>query len=175
MKTCCKSVLNHPSLFTSVRWPKATTPRREQILSLIDHAVDWSSLEKIARPFYQADVRRTGRKGYSLAMMLRCFVLLHLWRMSDRQAESAILDSHAFAKFIGTDPWAPRPPSATSIRNFCALLQANKIDVVTSAAEGIVQQVKESLRAAGFEYRSGRIDDPVIRKATTQAIDLSSI
>ena len=94
MKPSCKTDSAHPALFTSIRWPKATVPRREQTLAMFDRAVDWKMLEEIARPFYQADVRRTGRKGYSLAMMLRCYALQCLWRMSDRQAEAAIFTAN---------------------------------------------------------------------------------
>lgn len=164
MKARCNRDSAQPALFTAIRWPKATIPRRAVLLKLLDAAVDWSALEEIARPLYQADIRHTGRKGYSLAMMLRCFVLQRLWLMSDRQAEAAILDSHAFAAFIGTDPWAPRPPSATAMRTFRALLEAHEIDVITTAADLIAQRVKACLRAAGMEYRPGRIEDPVFRR-----------
>lgn len=164
MKPCSNTVSTHPALFTSIRWPKATTPKREHLLSLVDSAVDWKLLEEIARPLYQADVRKTGRKGYALVLMLRCFALQRLWRMSDRQAEAAILDSHAFAAFIGTDPWAPRPPSATAMRTFRALLQGHEVDVITTAADLIEERITACLRAAGFEYRPGRIEDPVFKR-----------
>lgn len=164
MKPSCITDSAHPALFTSIRWPKAAVPRREQTLALVDRSVDWTLLQEIARPFYQADVRRTGRKGYSLAMMLRCYVLQCLWRMSDRQAEAAILDSHAFAAFIGTDPWAPRPPSATAIRTFRATMQDAEVEIATSAADLIEERLTACLRAAGFEFRPGRIEDPVFRR-----------
>lgn len=164
MKLSCNNDSAHHALFTSIRWPKATTPKREHLLSQVDSAVDWKLLEEIARPLYQADVRKTGRKGYALGMMLRCFALQRLWRMSDRQAEAAILDSHAFAAFIGTDPWAPRPPSATALRTFRALLEAHEVDVITTAADLIDQRITACLRGAGFEYRPGRIEDPVFKR-----------
>ncbi|PTD96395.1 hypothetical protein C8261_08740 [Pseudothauera lacus] len=168
MKPSCNPDSAHPALFTAIRWPKATTPKREQILSMVERAVDWNLLEEIVRPFYQADVRRTGRKGYSLRMMLRCHVLKRLWYMSDRQAEHAVLDSHAFAKFIGTDPWAPRPPSATAIRAFRKTLHENDVDTALSVADLIEQHLTASLRAVGMEFRPGRIEDPVFRKASDE-------
>lgn len=99
-------------------------------------------------------------------MMLRCHVLQVLWRMSDRQAEAAILDSHAFAAFIGTDPWAPRPPSATAMRTFRALLESHEVDIATSAAVLIEQRLTAALRSAGFEFRPGRLEDPVFRRCS---------
>ncbi|MEZ7894400.1 transposase [Thauera phenylacetica] len=167
MKARCNRDSAQPALFTAIRWPKATIPRRAVLLKLLDAAVDWSALEEIARPFYQADVRRTGRKGYALGMMLRCHVLQLLWRMSDRQVEASILDSHAFAAFIGTDPWAPRPPSATSMRNFRNALEFHEVDIATSAAVLMEQRVSQSLRNAGFEFRPGRIEDPVFKRSTS--------
>lgn len=164
MKPSCSPDSAHPALFTAIRWPKATTPKREQILSMVERSIDWTLLEEIARPFYQADARRTGRKGYSLRMMLRLFVLQRLWHMSDRQAEHAVLDSHAFAKFIGTDPWAPRPPSATAIRAFRKTLHENYVDTALFVADLIEERLTASLRAAGLEFRPGRIEDPVFRR-----------
>lgn len=164
MKPSCNPDSAHPALFTAIRWPKATTPKREQILSMVERSIDWKLLEEIARPFYQADARRTGRKGYSLRMMLRLFVLQRLWHMSDRAAEHAVLDSHALAQFIGTDPWAPRPPSATAIRTFRKTLQDAEVDIATSAADLIEERLTASLRAAGLEFRPGRIEDPVFRR-----------
>ncbi|CAM5321135.1 transposase [Thauera mechernichensis] len=166
MKQSCIKDSAHPALFTAVRWPKATTPKRENLLKLVNDAVDWPALEAIARPFYQADARRTGRKGYALRMMLRCHVLQLLWRMSDRQAEHAILDSHAFAAFIGTDPWAPRPPSATAMRTFRALLDNNEADIATPASWMVEQSLRDGLRAAGLEYRPGKLEDPVFRRTS---------
>lgn len=164
MKQGCIKDSAHPALFTAVRWPKATTPKRENLLKLVNDAVDWPALEAIARRFYQADVRRTGRKGYALRMMLRCHVLQLLWRMSDRQAEHAILDSHAFAAFIGTDPWAPRPPSATAMRTFRALLAGSMTGLGDTVDALIESRLSDDLRAAGFEYRPGRLEDPVFRR-----------
>ncbi len=158
------TVTAQPALFTSVRWPKASTPKREQILDMINQAVAWSELEEMVRPHYQADIRKTGRKGYSLKMMLRAHTIQQLWLMSDRQLESTLLDSHAMAKFIGTDPWAPRPPSASALRAFRQLLQRfpapNALDMLD---EAVCAKMKSDIGAAGFEYRPGRIEDPVFR------------
>lgn len=63
MKACCITDSAQTALFTSIRWPKATTPKRELVLKLVEGAVNWVDLEEVARPYYQADNRRTGRKA----------------------------------------------------------------------------------------------------------------
>lgn len=167
MKPFCNDVSAQPSIFTSIRWPKAKPPKRSDVLGVVSKSVQWGELEATVRPFYQADARKTGRPGYSLSMMLRTYVLQMLWHMSDRQAEACILDSHEMCKFIGSDPWAPRPPSASAIRAFRALLEASTFDDGESFQfVGIVvdRLVNEALRNHGLEYRPGLIRDPVFRK-----------
>lgn len=154
-----------PSLFTTIRWPKATVQRRAELLSIVERTVPWDELERAVRPHYQADARKTGRRGYSLRMMLKSYVLQQLWHMSDRQAEAAILDSHELARFIGTDPWAPRPPSATVIRTFRQLLLDTPADNALDMLDDAVNtMIVEGIRSAGLEFRPGRIQDPVFRR-----------
>lgn len=170
MKPCCNPVPAHtPSLFTAIRWPKATTPKRQQILDTLDQVIDWPELESIARPFYASDVTKTGRKGYSLKMLLRCSVLQVFWMMSDRQLENTILDSHAFARFIGTDAFAPRPPSASVIRSFRKTMTEAEVDVCESAADRILASISRNLRNAGMEYRAGAVTDPVFKRTNGNA------
>lgn len=163
MNARCNPIPAHPALFTSVRWPKAAAPKRTAILDLIEKLVPWDALEQLARPVYQSDIQKKGRKGYSLAMMLRCLVLQQFWLMSDRQTEAAILDSHAMAKFIGTDPWAPRPPSASAIRAFRDRLVAGSGQHADALAE-IHLAVTLALIDAGFEFRQGELREPVFRQ-----------
>lgn len=168
MKPSCNPVsAQQAGIFTALRWPKATTPRREDLLNLVDRSVAWLDLETALRPHYQADVRKTGRKGHSLRMMVRLRVVQLLWRASDRQVEHALLDSHCLAKFCGLDPWAPRPPSASALRAFRDLLRATEIDIGTSADDLIELRLNGDLRNAGFEFRPGRIEDPVLRRCST--------
>ena len=154
-----------PALFTAVRWPRAQTPKRETVLNVLETLVQWEEIETALRPHYQADTRKTGRKGYSLKMMVRTFALQLLWDMSDRQAEAAILDSHLMSRFIGSDPWQPRPPSASSLRQFRNLLAripaADHLDMLD---DWLAATIRASLHASGIEFRPGQIRDPVFRR-----------
>ena len=147
-----------PSLFGSVRWPKARQPSRAIALSLIEKTLNWAELEALCRPHYQADQGRRGRKGYSLAMMMRCEVVRELWELSDEATENAILDSYALAVFIGTDPWQPRPPSASSLRSFRARLDSAGI----LGRFGVL--VERYFLNQGLEFRPGYIKEPIFRR-----------
>jgi hypothetical protein len=175
MKPRCNVVSEHPSLFTCVRWPKAKAPKRREVLDLAESVIPWDRLEALVRPFYQADVQHTGRRGYALRMMLRCFVLQTFWRMSDRQTEAAILDSHAMCAFIGSDPWAPRPPSASALLAFRALLEQSFDPTLGELAGALRLLIHDAMHAAGLAFRCGEIREPVFRRiGTTPARGSSS-
>lgn len=147
-----------PSFFGSVRWPKARQPARAIALSLIEKTVDWNQLESICRPHYQADQRERGRRGYSLRMMMRCEVVREVWDLSDEATENAILDSYALALFIGTDPWQPRPPGASSLRTFRRCLEQAGV----LKRFGVI--VERSFLCSGLEFRPGIIREPIFRR-----------
>jgi transposase, IS5 family len=147
-----------PSLFGSVRWPKARQPSRAIALALIEKTVHWAELDTLCRPHYQADQRKRGRKGYSLAMMMRCEVVREVWELSDEATENAILDSYALALFIGTDPWEPRPPSASALRSFRKSLD----DAGALGRFGVI--VERSFLSQGLEFRPGFIREPIFRR-----------
>lgn len=146
------------SLFTSVRWPRAKTPKRAEALANLERLLPWADLEAIVRRVYCRDQRRTGRPGYSAAMLLRCLVLCWFWSLSDDQAEAVVLDSYATARFVGTDPWKPRPPAASTIREFRKQLEFS----------GVLQEIRSridaAMAAAGVTVREGMIREPVFKK-----------
>lgn len=147
------------SIFTGVRWPKAKPPRRAAVLNQIERLMPWAELEAIVRPYYASDTQRAGRPGVSLRMLIRCFVLQHFWTLSDYGLEAFILDSHAAAKFIGSDPWQPRPPSASRMRDFRRLLENKMLDFEIRRA------VAEAVHSAGLQVRPGCIAEPIFRRS----------
>ncbi len=127
------------------------------MLAIIEAVCPWSEMEERLRPHYAADNRATGRPGYSLRMMIRCRVLQLFYSLSDDGTEAAILDSHATARFIGTDPWQPRPPSASKIRAFRQLIADSGLE-----AEFTLTFELAFIRA-GLQFRVGEIREPVFR------------
>lgn len=180
----CKTDPHQPALFTSVRWPRAKTVKRDAVLTHLDKIINWPEIEAMVRPHYSADIQATGRKGYSLKMMLRCVILQYLWNLSDRQTEVEILDSHAMSRFVGTDPWKPRPPSYSKIREFRVTLMSWHCDPVSGARtlgeprnylclhEAVVDAFLADLRRAGMEVRQGTVVDPQFRRLPPAAADL---
>lgn len=158
MKSCSVRTSATPGIFTSVRWPRAQSPKRADVLALLDGLLDWPKLEGLVRPHYKADERKRGRKGYGLRMMVRTAVVQQLWQLSDEGTQAAILDSYATAVFIGTDPWAPRPPSAAAIRNFRNLL------VNTKLAEPFRLAIETRFTEEGLIFQRGFIREPIVRK-----------
>lgn len=146
------------SIFTSVRWPKSKPPRRAAALETIERLIPWGELEKIIRPHYASDTQNGGRPGYSLKMLVRCYILQAFWQLSDCGLENFVIDSHAAARFIGSDPWQPRPPSASRMRDFRRLLENRGIDVEIDAV------ILEAVYGACLQVRMGHVSDPVFRK-----------
>ncbi len=146
------------SLFTCVRWPRAKQPRRAVALENLERLLPWDQLEKIVRPFFSADTQRSGRPGYSLKMLIRSYVVQYFWTLSDDALEGFILDSHAACRFIGSDPWQPRPPSATRMRNFRRLLEQNALEVKISVA------IMDACYLAEVQVRRGQCIEPIFRR-----------
>lgn len=156
------------SIFCSVRWPKAKPPRRAAALDTIKRLMPWAELEAKVRPYYASDTQKAGRPGVSLRMLIHCFVLQHFWALNDYGLEAFILDSHAAAKFIGSDPWQPRPPSASRMRDFRRFLENHMLDFELRAA------IAEAVYSAGLQVRPGCIAEPIFRRSPGRVEDRDS-
>lgn len=157
MKAPCNTLVAGDGLFTCVRWPKARQPRRAEVLAVLEAVCPWQAMEELVRPHYGADTRATGRPGYSLRMMTRCRVVQLFYSLSDDSVEAAILDSHSTARFVGTDPWQPRPPSASKVRAFRRLLADRGLEPEFTLAFEL------AFIGAGLQFRVGEIREPVFR------------
>ncbi len=144
-----------PSLFTTVSWPRGRAPRRAAVLDRVADALPWAQLLEALAPIYGQG--STGRPPYPLKVMLRVYVLQWLFSLSDKSTEDLILDSHSAASFAGIDPWQPRPPGETAVREFRHLMEEHN-------AGACVEIIRAALLAAGKEVRPGRIVEPVMRQ-----------
>lgn len=142
-----------PSLFDQ-NWPKARKPRRAWALEKIECAVPWERLVDLLGPEYQAAAN--GRPGYPLAMMLRLAVLGWVFDLSNDLLEDTICDSRSAAAFVGIDPWQPRPPGASTISRFRAMINRQ-------LGSSFGQIIEASVGNAGMQLRRGVIVEPVIR------------
>lgn len=142
------------SLFCSVSWPRGRKPRRARLLERLESLLPWVSLEQMISPIYPRP--ETGRPPYPLAVMVRTYVLLWLFDLSDESAEDLILDSHSAAAFVGLDPFRPRPPGASAIGRFRVLVEAHENDAFRF-------EIGLALLGAKAELRLGRITEPRLR------------
>lgn len=140
------------SLFTNLSWPRGRKPRRARLLERLDSILPWHELESLAAPLYPAPT--SGRPPYPLRLMARVWVLQFLYSLSDESTEDQLLDAHSAASFVGIDPWRPRPPGATAIRNFRLLV--DRVPAFRLA-------VSDALISAGADLRLGQIREPVLR------------
>ncbi|MBK7023993.1 MAG: transposase [Sulfuritalea sp.] len=149
------------SLFTTISWPRGRKPRRARLLERLDSILPWHELESLAAPLYPAPA--SGRPPYPLRLMVRVWVLQFIFGVSDESGEDLLLDAHSAASFVGIDPWRPRPPGATAIRNFRLLVDRVPGDAFRLA-------VSDALISAGADLRLGQIREPVLRIMPTKGI-----
>lgn len=149
--------------FISCRWPRSKPPKRADVLNLIERVLPWDEIESRLRPHYESDKRKTGRRGFSLRMMIRCWVVACIWNLSDEALENAILDSLTIAKFVGTDPWSPRPPSASAFRNF-----RHFVGKVMTGSD-LRLDIDLAMIKSGIQWRQGCIVEPVFRRQPGRA------
>ena len=79
---------------------QATTKKKE-FLEIMEKLIPWSQWGGIVQPHYYKGER--GNKPYDLELMLRIYVLQHLYNLADDAARNEIIDNHAFSQFCGVD------------------------------------------------------------------------
>lgn len=79
---------------------QASTKKKE-FLGIMEKLIPWSEWVGIVQPHYYKGER--GNKPYDLELMLRIYVLQHLYNLADDAARNEIIDSRAFSQFCGVD------------------------------------------------------------------------
>ncbi len=77
---------------------QASTKKKE-FLGIMEKLIPWSEWVGIVQPHYYKGER--GNKPYDLELMLRIYVLQHLYNLADDAARNEIIDSRAFSQFCG--------------------------------------------------------------------------
>ncbi|WP_374510553.1 transposase [Niveibacterium sp.] len=142
------------SLYTQVSWPRGRRPKRADLLDRLHAAMPWAELIALVEPHYPKP--SSGRPPHPLPVMVRIRVLQWAFRLSDAAVEDLILDSHAAARFVGIDPWSPRPPGASSIQRFRSIVD----DVLGARFWALVFM---GIEVGSTEFRQGAIREPVLR------------
>lgn len=131
---------------------QATTKKKE-FLGIMEKLIPWSEWVGIVQPHYYKGER--GNKPYDLGLMLRIYVLQHLYNLADDAARNEIIDSRAFSQFCGVDS-SNQVPDGDTIGRFRHILERNQL------GEAFFTNVVESLQKCNLMLKKGTIVDSTL-------------
>ena len=131
---------------------QASTKKKE-FLGIMEKLIPWSQWVGIVQPHYYKGER--GNKPYDLELMLRIYVLQHLYNLADDAARNEIIDSRAFSQFCGVDS-SNQVPDGDTIGRFRHILEQNQL------GEAFFTNVVESLQKCNLMLKKGTIVDSTL-------------
>ena len=131
---------------------QASTKKKE-FLGIMEKLIPWSQWVGIVQPHYYKGER--GNKPYDLELMLRIYVLQHLYNLADDAARNEIIDSRAFSQFCGVDS-SNQVPDGDTIGRFRHILERNQL------GEAFFTNVVESLQKCNLMLKKGTIVDSTL-------------
>ena len=131
---------------------QASTKKKE-FLGIMEKLIPWSEWVGIVQPHYYKGER--GNKPYDLELMLRIYVLQHLYNLADDAARNEIIDSRAFSQFCGVDS-SNQVPDGDTIGRFRHILERNQL------GEAFFTNVVESLQKCNLMLKKGTIVDSTL-------------
>ena len=131
---------------------QASTKKKE-FLGIMEKLIPWSEWVGIVQPHYYKGER--GNKPYDLELMLRIYVLQHLYNLADDAARNEIIDSRAFSQFCGMDS-SNQVPNGDTIGRFRHILERNQL------GEAFFTNVVESLQKCNLMLKKGTIVDSTL-------------
>ena len=131
---------------------QASTKKKE-FLGIMEKLIPWSEWVGIVQPHYYKGER--GNKPYDLELMLRIYVLQHLYNLADDAAHNEIIDSRAFSQFCGVDS-SNQVPDGDTIGRFRHILERNQL------GEAFFTNVVESLQKCNLMLKKGTIVDSTL-------------
>ena len=131
---------------------QASTKKKE-FLGIMEKLIPWSQWVGIVQPHYYKGER--GNKPYDLELMLRIYVLQHLYNLADDAARNEIIDSRAFSQFCGVDS-SNQVPDGDTIGRFRHILERNQL------GEAFFTNVVESLQKCNLMLQKGTIVDSTL-------------
>ena len=131
---------------------QASTKKKE-FLGIMEKLIPWSEWVGIVQPHYYKGER--GNKPYDLELMLRIYVLQHLYNLADDAARNEIIDSRAFSQFCGVAS-SNQVPDGDTIGRFRHILERNQL------GEAFFTNVVESLQKCNLMLKKGTIVDSTL-------------
>ena len=144
--------------FTDVEYGnRRRVSRRERFLETMDATIPWAAWVRVIEPHYSADTPgKRGRKAKPVETMLRMYLLLVWFSLSDEGVEDAVYDSSAMRRFMRLDFAHEQVPDATTLQYFRHLLEEHKL------GEQLFAEQNRIFEEQGWIMRGGTIVDATI-------------
>ena len=127
--------------------------RKQTLLDEMEQVMPWCELLALITP--HAQVAKTGRPPFDLAMMLRIHCLQQWFGLSDLGAEEALFETSFYRDFVGISG-TQRIPDRVSILRFRHLLEAHDL------SPKILQVINAKLAAHGLLLKTGTVVDATL-------------
>ena len=126
---------------------------KKEFLEQMDRLVPWGEWVKKIQPHYYKGER--GNKPYDLELMLRIYVLQHLYNLADMAVMNEIIDSRAFSAFCQVDS-SNQIPDGDTIGRFRNILMQHHLQ------EELFADVRKRLQEKGLLLMKGTIVDSTL-------------
>jgi len=93
--------------------------KKKEFLEQMERIIPWDEWITLIQPYYYKGER--GNKPYTLALMLRLFMLQNLYDLSDEGTVAEVIGSRAFSDFCGVDS-SNQVPNGDTLGRFRNLL-----------------------------------------------------
>src|ERR1700677_395512 len=145
-------------------WALAQRTRPNEVLEKIAALVDFSEAERRLEATYS----ELGRPGHRAAVLLRVLLLLHLYGLSDRQAEAQLGDRLSCQKFVGLRAGEAVPDETTICRFRQRMISA-------ALHERLLEMLNAQLAAAGYLVKRTMLVDATLVESSRTRPDKAAI
>jgi hypothetical protein len=150
--------IHNVDLFTQAandHFSKHVKTQSKQALEIINKKVDWPQLVKpLERAFAKLKTGDSpaGRKPMDVVLIVKCFLLQHLYGLSDPRLEEEIADRRSFQMFLGLNS-AEAIPDETTICRYRASFAQHGLD------KTLFQAFHQQMASLGLLVGKGTIID----------------
>ena len=134
--------------------------------------VPWAALCALIEPHYPKV--ENGRPSVDVERMLRMYLIANWINLADEACEDALYDIPAFRDFCWIDLGRERVPDATTLLNFCRLLEGRRIGAALFPKFGVLLQSNGMKLSGGTIVDAALIAAPPSTKIREQARDFTN-
>jgi len=155
--------IDNADLFTQSandKYKKHVKTQSKEALEIINKIVDWSDL--ITPLEKQIQRSSTGRKPFSLLVIVKCFIIQTIYNLSDPRLEEEIADRRSFQIFLGLNS-GDSIPDETTICTYRKIFSAKGLDTQ------LFKTFNDQLTSKGFIVGKGTLVDATIMPSYTNS------